>query len=75
MKIMIRFNTEKDKTDSSLPPWRVIIDGKEHLAQKVTIKTTSWTTHDEVEPGKWKWHITCEGSAQWNHSTGECLIS
>lgn len=75
VRIMIRFNTEKDKINQELPPWRVIADGKENLAQKVTIKATSWTTRDEVEPGKFKWHITVEGTPHWNATTGECVIT
>lgn len=74
MLVKIRFNTDKDKLNSQLPPWRVIFDGKEHLSEKVTINITSWTTYDEIEPGKWKWHITCDGNIQFNPATKECLI-
>jgi hypothetical protein len=74
MEIKIRFNTDKDKINNSLPPWRVIIDGTEHFAEKVIIKTASWTTFDEISPGKHKWHITCVGKPEWNLENKECMI-
>ncbi|MBX9766698.1 MAG: hypothetical protein K2X47_05450 [Bdellovibrionales bacterium] len=74
MKIKIRYNTDKDKSDSSLPPWRVLINGEEHLAQRVLLETRSWTTLDEVEPGRLKWHISCDGVVDWNAQNGECII-
>ena len=74
MEIKIRFNTDKDKIDASLPPWRVLIGGAEHLAEKVEIQTSSWTTLDEISPGKWKWHITCAGIAKWDAAKKICTI-
>ncbi len=74
MLIKIRFNTDKDKLDANLPPWRVLINGVEHFAEKVTIKTASWTTLDEIEPNKFKWHITCEGQAIWDSKISEYTI-
>lgn len=65
-EIKIRFNTEKDKTDSSLPAWRVIILGVEHLAESIRINVPSWSTQDEIAPGIMKWHITCSGIPVWN---------
>lgn len=65
MKIKIRFNTEKDKTDSSLPPWRVLIDDIEHLAEHVIIQVPASTTHDEIQPGSM--HISCAGAVSWHN--------
>lgn len=65
--IQIRFNTEKDKTDASLPPWRVLVDGVEHLASEVHVEGGCWTSHDEISPGLWKWHITCHGQVRWDN--------
>ena len=74
MQIRIRFNTDKDKLDSSLPAWRVIVDGVEYLAEKITLKTDSWTSMDEVSPGRWKWHISAAGTIEWDASHKECTI-
>lgn len=74
-KILIRFNTDKDKIDSSLKPWRVIIDGKEFFADKVTIKTEVQTSKDELASGLVKWHISCSGQANWDETHQNCTIS
>lgn len=74
MEIKIRFNTDKDKLDQALPPWRVLINGKEHLVQKVHIQAPSWTTFDEIEPGRFKWHISCAGNPVWDEKLNECTI-
>lgn len=74
MEIKIRFNTDKDKVDQLLKPWRVLVDGVEFLAEKVTIKTTSWTTMDEIAPGKFKWHISCLGRVEWDKAEKECTV-
>lgn len=74
MEIKIRFNTDKDKVDASMPAWRVLVDGQEHLANKVNIQTDSWTTYDEVRPGFFKWHITCAGEIFWDEDQKECTI-
>jgi hypothetical protein len=75
MTIKIRFNTEKDKIDGSLPPWRVLVDGKEHFAETVTINTKTWTTLDEIAPDFFKWHITCDGRPEWDESGQKCVIN
>ncbi len=64
--IQIRFNTEKDKTDATLPAWRVLVDGVEHLAESVRIEGECWTTRDEIAPGLIKWHITTRGKVVWD---------
>lgn len=74
-EIKIRFNTDKDKLDNSLPPWRVIIAGKENFAESVSIQTPSWTTFDEISPGLFKWHITCKGNVKWDLQTKNCTIA
>lgn len=65
-EIKIRYNTEKDKTDASLPAWRVLINGIEHLATEVELKVVSKTTEDILPSGILKWHISCVGKAEWN---------
>jgi adenylylsulfate kinase len=65
-EIKIRYNTEKDKTDPTLPAWRVLISGVEHLAEAVELLTPCWTSQDEIAPGLIKWHISCRGNVVWN---------
>lgn len=72
LDIKIRYNTEKDKTDASLPAWRVLIEGVEHLAQTVEVQVPCWTTQDEISPGLVKWHISCTGTPVWKD--GNCTI-
>lgn len=64
--IKVRYNTEKDKTDPTLPAWRVLIEGVEHLAESVEFTTPGWTSQDEISPGLIKWHISCRGKVVWN---------
>lgn len=74
-EIKIRYNTEKDKTDSRLPAWRVLISGVEHLAEAVEIAVPCWTTQDEISPGLIKWHISCVGTLVWSGANGRnCRI-
>ncbi len=75
MIVKIRFNTNKDKVDGSLPAWRVLIDGEEHLAENVVINVKTWTTFDEVSPGLMKWHITCDGRPEWDENGKQCVIN
>lgn len=65
-EIKIRYNTEKDKTDPTLPAWRVLTDGVEHLAESVDLNTRCWTSQDEISPGLIKWHISCTGRVYWD---------
>lgn len=74
MDIKIRYNTDKDKINSELPPWRVLINGVEHLAEQVICETRTWTTHDMVEQNKLKWHLSCEGIAYWDADHKICTI-
>ena len=74
MNIKIRFNTDKDKMDQALAPWRVLIEGTDLLAEKVFIKTSAWTSMDEVAPGILKWHISCAGTPTWDDKHKECTI-
>jgi adenylylsulfate kinase len=64
--IKIRFNTEKEKTDPGLPPWRVLIDGTEYLAENLEINTPVFTTEDNLQNGQKKWHISCHGIPIWH---------
>lgn len=72
MKIQIRFNTEKEKTDPQLPAWRVLEDGHEALATHVEIRVPAFTSEDVLPSGMRKWHISCEGRAVWED--GKCTI-
>lgn len=74
MDIKIRFNTDKDKFDASLPPWRVLINGKEYLSEQVIIETKSWTTQDLIEENKIKWHLSCAGTPHWSADRKICTI-
>jgi hypothetical protein len=65
MKIQLRFNTDKLRDDSLLP-WRVIVDGKQQLAEEVHLCVEAHTSVDEIAPGVLKWHVTCEGVAVWD---------
>lgn len=67
--IKIRYNTEKDKTDPTLPAWRVLVDGVERLAESVDIQAPCWTTKDEISAGLFKWHISCIGRPVWMGQT------
>lgn len=73
MKIQIRFNTDREKKDGALPPWRVLIDGVEYLATDVRVETPTWTSEDVLPTGIKKWHISTEGQAHWDDS-GRCVI-
>jgi hypothetical protein len=65
MKIQIRFNTDKEKLDPNAPAWRVLIEGEEHLAEKVEIMVPTWTSEDTLPDGRKKWHLSCEGKVHW----------
>ena len=65
-EIKIRYNTEKDKSDHSLPAWRVLVDGVEFLATEVDIQVASKTTEDVLSAEITKWHISCFGHLIWN---------
>lgn len=71
-KIKIRFNTEK-LTDPNCPPWRVIINGVERLAEEVRMEVPSFTSEDEIAPGLIKWHVNCVGIPVWIESR-YCII-
>ncbi len=68
-KIKIRFNTEKEKTNASLPAWRVLIQDVEHFAESLEILVPCKTSKDIISTGQTKWHITCEGIVRWEGLT------
>ncbi len=74
MDIKLRFNTDKDKIDASLPAWRVLIDGVEHLAEQVFFETPSQTTQDLIEENKIKWHLSTQGVPHWDADKKICTI-
>ena len=55
-KVKVRYN--HDAGNSPLK-WRVVIDGKEHLASQVEILVPMTTTKDYIN-GMEKWHVSCE---------------
>jgi hypothetical protein len=73
-QVKVRYNTEKNKLDKTLPAWRVIVNGVEHLADNVTVETKAWTSEDEIQPGLLKFHISCEGSVVWDAEKKNCRI-
>ncbi|MGZ3722715.1 MAG: hypothetical protein ACXVA9_07295 [Bdellovibrionales bacterium] len=73
-KIQLRFNTEKEKIDGTLPPWRVLVDGVEHLATAVRVEVPTWTSEDLLPNGQRKWHISCEGDISWDKAERTCTI-
>ncbi len=64
-RIQLRFNTDKEKKDASLPPWRVLIDGVEYLADQVFVNVPLQTSEDILPSGEKKWHVSCEGAVEW----------
>ncbi len=66
--ILIRFNTKFEEADSPDLKWRVVIDGKEHLASHVKVMVPTETTQDVIEGGILKWHISCYGAPEWDGS-------
>lgn len=69
MLIKIRFNTDTLKfPDQGLSEWRILYGGNQYFARHVHLDVPSWSTQDEVEPGVIKFHLTCEGEAEWNES-------
>jgi hypothetical protein len=72
-KIKIRYNT--DVCDGFLY-WRVIINGKEHLASDIKINVPSYSTSDFVENVGIKHHISCESdNIVWNEETKAVTIN
>ena len=63
-KIQIRFNTKYLEGDPRMK-WRLLIDGKEFLAQDIKINVPSFTTEDIIETGEMKWHLSCVGEVVW----------
>lgn len=61
--ILIRFNT-KWQDDELKRQWRVVIEGKERLADKVNISVPC-ETHEEPINGEQKFHFKCFGRIKW----------
>lgn len=60
--VKIRFNTNFREGDSSTKEWRVLVDGKEHFCNHVTINCPTHTSKDLIEGVGQKWHISCEAT-------------
>jgi hypothetical protein len=69
--IKVRFNTAFQEADDPSLKWRVLENGQEKLAREIIINVPSWTSHDFLQSGIEKWHITCDGRIRWD---GECAI-
>jgi len=74
-RIQIRFNTDKQRVDRSLPAWRVLIDGAEHLAHHVRIEVPTQTSEDTLPSGELKWHLSCTGRVAWEDGGRTCVVS
>lgn len=60
MIIKLRYNTD-NKNDKT--PWRLLIDGVEHLVPSVKFCGIDVnTTKDQLEGIGEKWHISCEAN-------------
>lgn len=66
-RILLRFNT-KFQEDPQKRTWRVLVDGKEKLADKVFIRVAGETVQEYVD-GILKYHILCDGHVIWNNDT------
>lgn len=62
--IQIRFNT---KANGSTLIWRIIIDGKEHLADSVEINGRCYGEESIVNNEK-KYNIACDGYVTWQEN-------
>ncbi len=71
--IKIRYNTDRDKINPDLLPWRVLINNVEFLASHVELRVYSTTSEDLLSSGVIKWHIACKGRAVWENS--KCIIT
>lgn len=54
--VKIRFNT---KCDDGKNFWRIVVDGKEELAEEIRINCPSFTSRDEIKEVGEKFHISC----------------
>lgn len=68
-RILIRFNT---KWSGGNDRWRVLIDGKEHLADKVNIDVPCETIQEQVD-GQEKFHFLCLGNVVWNNDKARVI--
>ena len=70
-RILVRFNT-KWRDDPEGRQWRVLVNGEETLASRVTIRTGSDTIEESVG-GEQKFHFLCLGKAVWDGSRAEII--
>ncbi|EIJ41189.1 hypothetical protein BegalDRAFT_0267 [Beggiatoa alba B18LD] len=63
--ISLRFNTQYENTENQAYVWRIIVDGKEHLATDVLCLVPTFGTKDEIAEGVYKWHLSCDGVLTW----------
>jgi hypothetical protein len=66
-RILIRFNT-KFEEDSEKRKWRLLVDGEESLAHKITFYTFGETITETIPTGEVKHHILCEGTVRWEEN-------
>jgi hypothetical protein len=60
--IQIRYNTQEK--ENKLPPWRLIIDGKEFFANTVEVNGSVYSEESYVN-GEKKYNIACHGRVTW----------
>jgi len=65
-RILVRFNT-KWKEDPEGRQWRVLVNGEETLASRVSIRTGSDTVEEPIN-GEQKFHFLCFGKVVWSGS-------
>jgi len=64
-RILIRFNTTH-ATDPGKRKWRLLINGKEYLAEEIDILVPGQTTVEKIASGEVKYHILCNGTVSWD---------
>jgi hypothetical protein len=62
-RILLRFNT-KFTEDPKRRTWRVLVDGKEKLAEKVFVNAAGETIQEDVD-GVPKYHVMFNGHVSW----------
>ena len=63
-RILLRFNT-KFTDDPKRRTWRVLVDGKEKLAEKVFVNAVGETIQEDVD-GVPKYHVMFNGHVTWD---------
>lgn len=59
-KVDIRFNTNFPA--KSQFEWRLLIDGEEHLVNKIRCEVPTYTSETFIEGHGMKWHLSCKAN-------------